>query len=96
MTHPEYDDALKRLEHRLPRVAGDSLRYFLDSSPWMRIPPAIALVVGGTFSFLPVLGLWMLPLGLVLIAQDVPPLRGPIARAIHWADRKWPEKDEAK
>ena len=27
---------------------------------------------GGIFQFLPVLGLWMLPLGLLLFAQDVP------------------------
>jgi hypothetical protein len=34
-----------------------------------RIPLAILLIFGGIFSFLPVLGLWMLPLGLVLFAQ---------------------------
>jgi hypothetical protein len=92
MTHPEYDAAMNRLEHRLPRFAGASLRYLVDSSPWVRVPPALALIVGGTLSFLPVLGIWMLPVGLVLLAQDVPPLRKPIAKAIHWADKKWPEK----
>ena len=29
-------------------------------------------MLGGIFSFLPLLGVWMLPLGLLLIAQDVP------------------------
>ena len=42
------------------------------SSRYVRIPLAILLIVGGIFSFLPVLGLWMLPLGLLLFAQDVP------------------------
>jgi hypothetical protein len=37
-----------------------------------RIPLAILLIFGGIFSLLPVLGLWMLPLGLVLFAQDLP------------------------
>ncbi len=36
------------------------------------------LCVGGVFGFLPVLGFWMLPLGLAFIALDVPPLRSRI------------------
>ena len=36
------------------------------SSRLVRIPLAILLVLGGIFSILPVLGLWMLPLGLLL------------------------------
>ena len=34
----------------------------------------VLLVVGGVFGFLPVLGFWMIPLGLALIALDIPPL----------------------
>jgi len=30
----------------------------------------LAFVVGGIFSFLPVLGIWMLPLGLVIFSVD--------------------------
>jgi hypothetical protein len=45
------------------------------SSRCARIPLAFLLIVGGVFSFLPVLGLWMLPLGLLLFAQDVPVLQ---------------------
>ncbi len=41
----------------------------------LRIPAAGLFLVGGIFSFLPVLGLWMLPLGLLLLAVDVPALR---------------------
>jgi hypothetical protein len=95
MPHREYHAAIKRLDERLPRFAGASLRYLVDSSPWVRVPPALGLIVGGTLGFLPVLGFWMLPLGVVLLAQDVPPLRRPIAKAIHWADRKWPGKSDA-
>ncbi|MEN8196026.1 MAG: hypothetical protein ABFS30_05860 [Pseudomonadota bacterium] len=35
----------------------------------------LLFVAGGIFGFLPVLGFWMVPVGLVLIALDVPPLR---------------------
>jgi len=48
----------------------------------VRIPLAILLVLGGIFSFLPVLGIWMLPLGLLVLAVDIPPLRRPVGDAI--------------
>jgi hypothetical protein len=46
-------------------------------------------VVGGLASFLPVLGIWMLPLGLLLIAYDVPFLREPVGRFTIWGTQKW-------
>jgi len=38
----------------------------------VRILIGVALVIGGLFGFLPVLGFWMVPLGLVVIFFDVP------------------------
>jgi hypothetical protein len=55
-----------RLSPRLARFVGWLRK---PSSRFVRIPLAILLIFGGIFSFLPVLGLWMLPLGLVLFAQ---------------------------
>src|SRR5829696_2125517 len=55
------------------------------SSIYVRIPLAILLIAGGIFSFLPVLGLWMLPLGLLLLAQG-----------LGWIERKWLERQRAK
>lgn len=47
---------------------------------WLvRMPVALLFVFGGLFSFLPVLGVWMLPFGLLLLAVDLPHLRGPIS-----------------
>ena len=46
-----------------------------------RIPPGprtllgLVFIVGGLFGFLPILGFWMLPLGLVLILLDLRSLR---------------------
>ena len=34
----------------------------------------------------------MLPLGLVLFAQDVPMLQKPMARMLGWIERKWIER----
>jgi hypothetical protein len=39
--------------------------------------------------FLPIFGFWMLPLGILLIAQDVPFIRPPLARLIAWIEAKW-------
>ena len=66
------------------------------SSRLVRIPLAILLMLGGIFSILPVLGFWMLPLGLVLFAQDVPILQTPIAKSLGWIERKWEERQRAK
>ena len=41
---------------------------------WIRVPIAALLIAGGLLSFLPVLGIWMLPLGFLLLAQDIPVL----------------------
>ena len=66
------------------------------SSRLVRIPLAILLILGGIFSFLPVLGIWMLPLGLLLFAQDVPMLQPPLARLLAWVERKLIERQRAK
>lgn len=67
------------LERSFPQ--GKSLLEALRSNRWrlLRIPLALILILGGLVSFLPVLGVWMLPLGLLLLAVDVPVLRGPIS-----------------
>jgi hypothetical protein len=66
------------------------------SSKLVRIPLALLLVLGGIFSILPILGLWMLPLGLILIAQDIPLLEKPVAQFLGWLERKWSERQSAK
>ena len=96
MRHPEFDEALKRLETRLPTFACKCLRFLLDSSPWVRIPPALILFFAGFVGFLPILGFWMIPLGLLLLAQDIPPLRKPLAKVLNWIDRKLPEQKKSK
>ena len=44
-------------------------------SPFLRIPLGLVLCLGGVFSLLPVLGLWMLPVGLLVLSEDIPWLR---------------------
>jgi hypothetical protein len=40
-----------------------------------RIGIGSGLVVGGVLGFLPVLGFWMLPLGFLVLSQDIPLVR---------------------
>ena len=88
---PDLDEQMERFEQRLPAsVARVLCRVRQPGAVWVRVPVAIALMLGGVLSILPVLGIWMLPLGLVLIAQDIPCLRPPMARLLAWIDRKWP------
>ena len=50
--------------------------------PGLRLPLGLLLMVGGVFGMLPVLGFWMLPLGVAVAALDA----GPLAAAIR---RRW-------
>jgi hypothetical protein len=48
------------------------------------------LLIGASFLwFLPMVGIEMLPIGLVLIARDVPFLRKPAGRSMIWLEHKW-------
>ncbi|MEQ8256018.1 MAG: hypothetical protein RH980_08185 [Roseovarius confluentis] len=42
--------------------------------PGLRLVLGILLIIGGIFGFLPVLGFWMIPLGVTVAALDVTPL----------------------
>lgn len=43
----------------------------------------LVFIAGGILGFLPVLGFWMIPLGLVLISLDIPPLRRWLRSRLH-------------
>jgi hypothetical protein len=56
---------------------------------WVRRAVGAAFIAGGCMAFLPVLGLELLPIGLLLVAEDVPVLRDPTARAVLWMLQVW-------
>ncbi|WP_420410467.1 hypothetical protein [Hoeflea sp.] len=47
----------------------------LPRSATARIAVGTGLVFGGVLGFLPVLGFWMIPLGLLVLSQDLPSVR---------------------
>jgi hypothetical protein len=82
---------LNLLIRRLPPRFQDTIRWLRrPSARWVRIPAGLLLLAGGVFAILPLLGLWMLPLGLVLLAEDIPPLRRGTDPALAWIERRRP------
>ncbi len=89
----EIDDRVDRLAERLPPFAGRLLtRLRKPSARWTRRAVALLLIAAGPFGFLPVLGYWMLALGILLLARDIPWLRRATIRTIIYAESWWRER----
>jgi hypothetical protein len=91
-TSGDHDWRLDRLIAHLPRFIQPIVRWLrLPSARWVRLPAAALLIAGGIFSILPFLGIWMLPLGIVLLAEDVPLFRRITDKGLDWAERRRPQ-----
>ncbi|MFP4043514.1 MAG: hypothetical protein ACLFTP_02930 [Rhodosalinus sp.] len=98
MSMPSHRDKQRRrlerqfgaLERASPDRARPLLRWARHPQAWLvRAPLGVLLVAGGLLAFLPVLGLWMLPVGLLLLAVDMPLLRAPVSAATIRLRRRW-------
>lgn len=54
---------------------------------FFRIPAGILLVLGGLAGFLPLVGFWMLPLGLAILAVDIPAAERLLRKLEAWRRR---------
>jgi purine-cytosine permease-like protein len=59
----------------------------VPSHPVLRIILGVVLCCGGLLGFLPILGFWMLPLGLVILSVDFAIIRRLRRRATIWLGR---------
>jgi hypothetical protein len=87
MRSPDLDEQLDRLERVFPRYLRRLIH--LLRAPrlrWARTIIGILLIICSMFWFLPIVGIEMFPVGLMLIAIDVPALRRPVARLIGWGE----------
>ena len=66
-----------------------SYRMPLPRSPLLRIAIGSVLVLFGLFGFLPVLGFWMIPVGLLILSVDLPRVRRWRRRFAVWFSRKY-------
>jgi hypothetical protein len=62
----------------------------LPRSRLLRIAIGILFIVGGFFAILPVLGFWMVPLGLLVLSIDIPRVRRWRRRFAVWFIRRYP------
>ncbi|WP_156971151.1 hypothetical protein [Beijerinckia mobilis] len=86
------DRRLERLISRLPARLRDMVTKLRDPSQrWQRLAVSLLLMLGGLLAFLPILGLWMLPLGLLLLIEDVPALRRTLDAILDWIEKHHPE-----
>ena len=84
---------LDKIVHRYQQKMPDWMARFVawlrkPELRWGRMVAGVLLVLLGFVGFLPILGFWMVPLGLLLLAQDVTFLRRPVVNAIYWIERK--------
>ena len=82
------------------RHAGHALRFGrhtvrLPRSRFRRIALGVGLLLGGVLWFLPIVGLWMFPLGIMVLSIDFHPLRRVRRRFDVWWGR-WRSRSGAK
>ena len=82
---PYIVDHMTDLKARVRRLFS---REHLPKSRAGRITIGVLLVVGGVLGFLPILGFWMVPLGLAILAIDIPAVRR-FTRKVSVATIRW-------
>jgi len=81
-----YEELESELPDRLARAVG---WVRAPERWWLRVTLGILCLVAGSLWFLPVVGLEFIPIGLLLLAQDIPFLQRPVARSILWLVQKY-------
>jgi len=83
-----FDRQISRLESGVPVLGGALRTVTAPGRAVIRLPVAVLFILGGFAGFLPFVGFWMLPLGLLLLAIDLPRLR-PFVGALAIRLRAW-------
>lgn len=77
------------IDPRTREIVIGTFRLKLPKSRWLRTLIGVALILGGILGFLPILGFWMVPLGLLVLSHDSHFVRRQRRRfAVWWATRK--------
>lgn len=90
----DIEDRERRIEllvKRLPSRIQAAVHWLRrPQARWVRMPAGVFFILGGFLAILPVFGLWMLPLGVLLLSDDVPPLQHLTNKALAWVEAKRP------
>lgn len=83
------DRQFRALERRFPVLRRSIAVIETRPGVLLRVPLAILLMAGGLLGFLPILGFWMIPLALLILAIDLPLLRPGVTTAMIRGRRRW-------
>lgn len=87
--HERLDRIVDKYAAKMPRWMARFVAWIRKPElHWFRLVAGVLLVLFGLIGFLPILGFWMIPLGLALLALDVPFLRAPLARLLAFINGK--------
>ena len=86
-----HERRIERLIDRLPERLQTTVRWLRRPAlHWVRVLAGVLFIAGAFLSILPVFGIWMLPLGLMLLAEDIAPLRRVRDQLLDWIERHRP------
>jgi hypothetical protein len=86
---PDFHEEMDRFQNYIPTWVARNLKRLLGKRAiWVRVLTGVAFIVAWCFFPLPIVGIWMLPVGLALLAYDIPMMRRPMARLLHFTNRK--------
>ena len=86
-----HEQRIDGLIGRLPARLQTTIRWLRRPGlRWVRVLAGLLFIAGAFLSMLPVFGIWMLPLGLMLLAEDIPPVRRVRDRFLNWIERHRP------
>jgi hypothetical protein len=90
---PDFHEEIDRLQNHVPSLVGHHLNRLRGRRAlWVRVLAGVGFIAAWCFFPLPIVGLWMLPVGLALLAHDIPMMRRPMARLLHFANGKIEER----
>jgi hypothetical protein len=88
------DDKVANPVGRRHRIRIGTRSFELPASRLIRMGAGMTLVIGGVLGFLPILGFWMIPLGLFILSLDLHWARRLRRRFMVWLTRRYPSLGE--
>jgi len=93
MAGPAHDGKSAGVRHARHRIGYGRFSVTLPQSRILRVGLGVGLIVGGCLGFLPILGFWMIPLGLGVLSIDIPFVRRFRRRMrVRWGRSPWPAR----